>query len=161
MAMLYGANFDKMLEVDPESCAQAFKGSCSVNHVSLWPRVKPRRKVQRGTLRLRRWGSVQRQTPCWRKRDSNGWSHNQKRTAVTSSPLQENDQSSCSPSSPVHYCSVPLRCLSYSALLSSLPGRAGLDTEFRGLLRSILQFCFMVVAPVMMLLFFYILVRVG
>ena len=30
--MLHGANFDKMLEVDPESCAQAFKGSSSVNH---------------------------------------------------------------------------------------------------------------------------------
>src|SRR5438270_11474663 len=30
--MLHGANFDKMLEVDPQSCAQAFKGSSSVNH---------------------------------------------------------------------------------------------------------------------------------
>jgi hypothetical protein len=30
--MLHGANFDKMLEVDPESCAQAFKGTSSVNH---------------------------------------------------------------------------------------------------------------------------------
>src|SRR6201997_5715841 len=30
--MLHGANFDKMLEVDPESYAQAFKGSSSVNH---------------------------------------------------------------------------------------------------------------------------------
>jgi hypothetical protein len=30
--MLHGANFDKMLDVDPESCAQLFKGSSSVNH---------------------------------------------------------------------------------------------------------------------------------
>src|ERR1700756_2811089 len=30
--MLHGANFEKMLEIDPESCAQAFKGSSSVNH---------------------------------------------------------------------------------------------------------------------------------
>ena len=33
--MLHGANFDKMLEVDPESCAQAFKGSSSVNHAPM------------------------------------------------------------------------------------------------------------------------------
>ena len=32
VANLHGANFDKMLEVDPESCAQAFKGSSSVNY---------------------------------------------------------------------------------------------------------------------------------
>jgi hypothetical protein len=31
--MLHGANFGKMLvQVHPESCAQAFKGSSSVNH---------------------------------------------------------------------------------------------------------------------------------
>ena len=30
--MLHGANFDNMLEVDPESCAQALRGSSSVNH---------------------------------------------------------------------------------------------------------------------------------
>ena len=29
---MHGANFDNMLEVDPESCAQAFKGSSRVNH---------------------------------------------------------------------------------------------------------------------------------
>jgi hypothetical protein len=33
--MLHGANFDKMLEVDPESCAQAFRGSSSVNHAPM------------------------------------------------------------------------------------------------------------------------------
>jgi hypothetical protein len=48
--MLHGANFGKMREVDPESCAQAFKGSSSVNQPGIAGGTGMKRKRQPACL---------------------------------------------------------------------------------------------------------------
>ena len=57
---------------------KAKRNEFAANPSFLSSRCTSRPPPNRGTFRLRRWGSVQRQTPCWRKRDSNLWSHLQR-----------------------------------------------------------------------------------